>query len=505
MEDRRRNDDDGAYTYDKAVELTGHGRYNYLLLVACSITADAFALDVFGFATIVAASSCDLQLGLREIGILVSAPFAGVLFAFPWGFYADTRGRRRALAVSTAVGFLFAAVSTFATSWQLMLVLKLIGCSFSTASFTLSMTILGECTGGAHRSQFLLIMNAFNIASEFVAFGLAYLILPLNFKLPLPWLGITFRPWRLYTLVMALPLGIAALFFFYLSESPKYLASQGEYKKALDVLKRMYEFNGGKKNGYPVKHILPTDASSKMATSFWKSVVQHTVPMFKPPLLWRTIQLFFLLALCCSINNIFVMWFPTMVNFFFYSFNEEQRTDLTFCERMFQSINTTEVSSTSEVASYTCNETISPNTIYSGMVCGIFFFVLNLGVARIASRPRLVLASVLAMAGVSATLVNLREPTANMVFLALVQVTALGIGCVVSYFVDLYPTEYRGLVTSLGMMVARLVSFTGVNVVGNVITNHCETTFYCLSSIAFFGALVSLFLPPDRKNIECDS
>ncbi|XP_026727143.1 synaptic vesicle glycoprotein 2B-like [Trichoplusia ni] len=503
-ENKEENDENnGAYTYDKAVELTGHGCYNYLLLIACSITAYAFALDVFGFATVVAASSCDLQLGLREIGILVSAPFAGVLFAFPWGFYADTCGRRRALVVSTAVGFVFAAVSTLANSWQLMLVLKLIGCSFSTASFTLSMTILGECTGTAHRSQFLLIMNAFNIASEFVAFSLAYLILPLSFKFSLPWMGITFRPWRLYTLVMALPLGVAALFFLYLSESPKYLASCGEYSKALKVLKRMYKINGGKNDGFPVKHILPTDVSTKPDSSFWKTIAHHTVPMFKPPLLWRTIQLFFLLALCCSVNNVIVMWFPTMVNIFFNSFNGEQTADLTFCERMFQSGNTTEVASTSET--YRCNESISTNTLYSGMLCGIFFFILNLSVARIASRPRLVLAAILAVAGVSVILVNLREPIANMVFFCLVQVTALGIGCVASYFVDLYPTHNRGLVTSLGMMVARLVSFTGVNVLGNVITNYCETTFYCLSSIAFFGVIVSLFLPSDRKNIKCDS
>lgn len=52
---------------------------------------------------------------------------------------------------------------------------------------------------------------------------------------------------------------------------------------------------------FQVKHILPTDVSTKPDSSFWKTIAHHTVPMFKPPLLWRTIQLFFLLALCCSV------------------------------------------------------------------------------------------------------------------------------------------------------------------------------------------------------------
>lgn len=53
----------------------------------------------------------------------------GVVFAFPWGYYADTSGRRRALLISSAGGFLFGAVSSFAPSWQFMLIVKLIGSS----------------------------------------------------------------------------------------------------------------------------------------------------------------------------------------------------------------------------------------------------------------------------------------------------------------------------------------------------------------------------------------
>nr|XP_049692953.1 putative transporter svop-1 [Helicoverpa armigera] len=497
MSDAVRNGD--AYTYDEAVELTGHGRYNYLLLAVCSIISNAFALDMFGYATVVAASTCDLNIGLKQVGVLASAPFAGVLFAFPWGYYADTHGRRQALLVSTAVGFLLASISSFSPSWQFMLIVKTIGSSFSTASFTLSMTIVGECTIARHRSQYMQILNSFNLASEFVGFGLAYFILSKDFNIPLPWFGITYRPWRLLTFILALPLGIGATFMFLLLESPKFLASQGHHHKALEVLERIYKINGGKKDGYPVKCILLTESDTKIHSTFWRSIAEHTVPIFKPPLLWRTIQLFFLLALCCSTNNIFAMWYPTMVNFFFKSFNEEHTntTSANFCQRI-----SSQTLDPQDIESYTCNDTISMYTIYSGMLCGLFFFITNLVVSTFASRTRLVLIGTLVVSGVSSSLVNLKDPVANMVFFTLVQFTAVGIGCVATYFVDMYPTCHRGLVTSLGMMVARMMSFLGINVIGILVMSHCELTFYCMSLLALSGIVVALFLPADRKSVR---
>ncbi|PZC78134.1 hypothetical protein B5X24_HaOG202585 [Helicoverpa armigera] len=454
MSDAVRNGD--AYTYDEAVELTGHGRYNYLLLAVCSIISNAFALDMFGYATVVAASTCDLNIGLKQVGVLASAPFAGVLFAFPWGYYADTHGRRQALLVSTAVGFLLASISSFSPSWQFMLIVKTIGSSFSTASFTLSMTIVGECTIARHRSQYMQILNSFNLASEFVGFGLAYFILSKDFNIPLPWFGITYRPWRLLTFILALPLGIGATFMFLLLESPKFLASQGHHHKALEVLERIYKINGGKKDGYPV-------------------------------------------GFCFFCNNIFAMWYPTMVNFFFKSFNEEQTntTSANFCQRI-----SSQTLDPQDIESYTCNDTISMYTIYSGMLCGLFFFITNLVVSTFASRTRLVLIGTLVVSGVSSSLVNLNDPVANMVFFTLVQFTAVGIGCVATYFVDMYPTCHRGLVTSLGMMVARMMSFLGINVIGILVMSHCELTFYCMSLLALSGIVVALFLPADRKSVR---
>ncbi|XP_026317974.1 synaptic vesicle glycoprotein 2C-like, partial [Hyposmocoma kahamanoa] len=255
---------------------------------------------MFGFGVILAAATCDLQLGVFETGLLASAPFAGIIFAFPWGYYADTQGRRRALLLSTSVGFLMAILVGFAPDWKVMLALKFIGCSFSTAGFNLTMTYLGECTGSKRRSKYLFIINSAELAAEFVFYTMAYLLLRLDFELFIPYLSISFRPWRLYALLLSVPLGLGTFLLLFLYESPKFLASRRDTEQALRVMRTMYRINGGNEDTYPVKTLKVPANEESTKDSFWSSIVNQTVPLFKPPLLWRTIQLFYLMAICCS-------------------------------------------------------------------------------------------------------------------------------------------------------------------------------------------------------------
>ncbi|KAG6448225.1 putative transporter svop-1 [Manduca sexta] len=480
-------------SYDEAVELTGHGKYNYLLLLACCVIMNAVSMDMFGFSVIVTTSSCDLQLSLTEIGVLASTPFAGVVLAYPWGYYADTRGRKKALILSSSVGFVFAVMTSLATSWQFMFVAKFLASSFSSAGFTLTVTLLGECTGQKHRSQFLFILNSVNLAAELVYFGLAYVILPLDFAIATPLASLTLRSWRLLTFILALPLGFGALMMVILYESPKFLANRGDIPQALEVLKKMYERNGGVKGCYKVRNILTGDDMVSTKLSFWDSLVKQTLPIFRPPLLWKTLQLFYLLALLCSANNVFIVLFPTIVNEFF-STLDNGWTDKTFCERLFTG-NNYEPTHTN----YVCDDKVSNNTIYSGMAYGLFFWVLTLVISTFARRRKLVLMGTLALAGISCCLVNLKEPISNLVFFILLQSTCVGIGSIFSYFVDMYPTSYRGLATGLALMFARQVSFVGVNIITAVITHNCSLTFYSWAVFIFSGIFVGWFLPADTR------
>ncbi|XP_072949758.1 putative metabolite transport protein YyaJ [Epargyreus clarus] len=479
--------------YEEAFELSGHGWYNRWALVTCSIISNAMAMDMFGFSVVVAAARCDLNLGMEETGLLASAPFAGLLFAYPWGYFADMHGRRKALLLSTSVGFLFAALSSFSTSWQVLLALKLIGYSFSTAAHTLTFTYLGECTGSHHRSQYIFIVNSINLSAEMIFYGLAYFILPLTFNVPIPWLSIAYSSWRLYVLVLSLPLGLGTLMMFFLEESPKFLANIGQTDKALESLRRIYKMNGGKKDEFPIKYLSKVEV--EVEESFWGSLVKQTVPLFRPPLLFRTLQLFFVMTVCCSANNVFLMWYATTVNMFF---SENHASDnIGFCQRMKNNV-TVDTSYTGD--SVICDNTISLNAIYSGVGLGVMLTILNLSASKFASHRKLVLIAFLLLPCISCILVGvLEQPLASLISFTLIQTSAIGIGNVASYFMDLYPTSYRGLATSLCLMVARLTSFGSVNAVGAVITDYCSLTFYFWAVVTFCGAGVCLLLPKDRK------
>ncbi|CAG4946251.1 unnamed protein product [Colias eurytheme] len=483
----------GSWSYEEAFELAGHGRYNYLVLVTCCIISVAVAMDMFGFGVVVAAASCDLKLTIGQTGLLVGSPFTGLLFAYFWGYYADTRGRRQALLVSTSVGFIFGALTSFAISWEMMLVTKIICSSFLMASQTIIITYLGESTRTKNRNQFIFIMVSMNLGAEVISFGLAYFILPLTFAYQLFSLPIIFNSWRFYTFLLATPLGLGALFLCFLYESPKFLAEKSG-DEAMNVLKKIFVFNGGDEVNFPVKSLhLSSNIQNK---SFCSSLTTQASPLFTPPLLWRTMQLFFLLALVCSINNAFIMWFPTMVDIFFNSMFSGKDIEFSFCD----SIRNVTVSENVENVEKLCTGVISGETLYSGVFASLFFAVLNLVVAMFAKWRRLVLISSFAISAVSCLVVVLQnQPIASVVFFTLIQITAIGLGSVSSYFVDIYPTTCSGLATSLGFMFARFASLTSVTVIGATIVGNCETIFYIYAALGVSGIVVALLLPSDRS------
>ncbi|XP_038221641.1 organic cation/carnitine transporter 7-like [Zerene cesonia] len=461
-----------TWDFEEAFDLTGNGRYNYLALFACSVICIAVSLDIFGFSVVVDAAACDLELTIQQVGLLVSAPLVGILFAYPWGYLADTQGRRLAILISTSVGFVFSALSSFAVNWQMMLAAKVVGSSFSLSSLTLIMTYLGESVASKHRNEYLFLMNSVNLGAEMFSFALALILLPLPISIYLPWLSITFVSWRLYTFVMSLPLGFGALLMLSLQESPKFLFSNGEDDRTLAVLRKIYLANCGKKSQYPVKALIKSN-DIKENTSFCGSLVRQTLPMFTPPLLWRTLQLFYLIILVIAVNNISLMWFPMMLDLVFNSI-ESDTVSGTFCENLVRNV------TMSRPLENICQEPVATKTLAAGLLTSMFFGLLNLSVTKLAVTV-------------------LKQPIASVVFFASIQTVGLGIGCLASYFNDMYPTFCRSLATSLGFMLARLLALVGVIVIGDVVVHHCNLIFYTASVGFLSGIAVAVFLPPDKQ------
>lgn len=93
---------------------------------------------------------------------------------------------------------------------------------------------------------------------------------------------------------------------------------------------------------------------------------------------------------------------------------------------------------------YICDDTISKNTIFAGILLGITFGVIGVTVAILTRWRRLVLIGIFASAAICLFVTNvLRQPVLNLIVFTLIQDTAICIGLVASYFVDMYPTTHR--------------------------------------------------------------
>uniref|UniRef100_A0A2A4JQ44 Major facilitator superfamily (MFS) profile domain-containing protein n=2 Tax=Heliothis virescens TaxID=7102 RepID=A0A2A4JQ44_HELVI len=395
------NNDETPITFEEALEKTGNGVYNILLVMTCSLILLAIGIDLFGFSLVVAAA-CDLELTVSEKGILTSLPFVGILLvSYFWGYVSDTRGRRFTLVIPLLLSFILSCISSLSPHWLFLGLFKFLCVCFACAANSATYTLVGESCIQRVRNRYMLMMTCLILLSPAVAGVLTYPTLKLKFAVAMPWLNIIFKPWRLLIIVLALPSGLGAACMYFFSESPKFLFNSGRSDEALAVLRRIHAANHrGSKEEYPEN---------------------------------------------------------------------------------------------------TCIGTVEESVIFTLIASQSIFAFFNFLISYLQNRRRVVLISILCLSAVSGTCLNLvPEPISSVFFFMVFTCTCLGMGILASYFVDIYPTSYRGMAACLSIMVGRSSTFIGINAVGNLIFNQCQITFYMWSLLVLSSAIAAWFLPPDK-------
>ncbi|XP_075975991.1 synaptic vesicle glycoprotein 2C-like [Anticarsia gemmatalis] len=496
-----KSSDKTTYSYEEALEITGHGKYNYLMLYTCFVVIIAMGIDIFGLGIIVTAATCDLGMTLSQIGVLSSMPFAGIIvMSYPWGYLSDTRGRRLVLMYAMCGSFISAALSSLAPNWQILAALRFISSAMSSAAESATYALLGECCGSRVRAKYMLLITSALMLTPTLYYITGYLIMKLDFTVYL--LGIVYRPWRLLTLLMALPLGVSTLCLWYFSESPKFLANVGRGDEAVEVLKRMYVVNGKSEDKFPIKQIFLEDGSKEAVGDFsFRSLWNQIAPLFKPPLFIKTFLLFYLTFVTYIANNSFAIILPTIFNIFFTSYATSVE-GASFCDlfKLTNSTATAEVVIDYKQDIANCKNGIEDNTIWAGCAHGLSFFVLNALISQCASKRKILTIIVLVIAAAAAIgIESTGEAISGLILFYVFLTTAMVFGVISSYFVDLYPTSYRGMVACLGMMVARLSAFAGTNIISGAMTTNCSTALYGGAGIVLSGAIAAFFLPSDSS------
>lgn len=200
-----------------------------------------FGFDAVVISGVIGFITPEFGLSDLQIGAVVSAPsFAGIAAALLVSTVADMFGRKRVLLLLGALYAISAIWSALATSFEALVIARAIG-GFAFGSLGLAPIYISEIAPAKRRGQ-LVSFNQFNIVIGFaIAYFANYFILQIS-QSDLGWvkdLGIDQHPWRFMLGIEAIP---AILWLFALTtvpESPRWLALNGQDRRAREVFARV--------------------------------------------------------------------------------------------------------------------------------------------------------------------------------------------------------------------------------------------------------------------------
>lgn len=495
--------------FEKAIELTGYGRFHYLLLAVCGLVSTSEEMDVISMSFILPSAQCDLDLTTQTKGWLNSIIFIGMMVgAYAWGSVADTLGRKRVLIAISFINAVAIVASSFSQNYELFMLFRFINGAALGGSGPVIWSYFAEFQPKSKRGAMLSFMAAFwTLGNLFVA-GLAWVIIPANIGGETG--GFVYNSWRIFLLVMSLPSFIVAALLFLLPESPKFLISKGRHEDALEVFRGIYMMNTGKpKEQYPVKQLLVEEnlhskpmtqkqieaheAKSKTRRML-SDMIEHSKQLFIPPILKFTM-------ISITINFTFhigyyglMMWFPEMFN----RFDEWSRThdnaEADICQ---VTAYVTHYGTHSEDA--VCDAHINSGVFMDSLITVAAAIPSNIltviGMDRLGRKFFLVFATF--SAGLcSAAMYFVYNKTNNLIVSAIFSsVISCGNASLDCLITEVFPTNLRATGVAVSMVAARLGGIIGNVVIAALLDSYCPAPTFIVAVLLASGGLMCLFLP----------
>lgn len=105
--------------FEQAIELTGYGKFHYILLAICGLVSTSEEMDVISMSFILPSAQCDLNLNTQTKGWLNSIIFIGMMVgAYFWGSLADSLGRKKILIVISFMNGICIVASSFSQTYE---------------------------------------------------------------------------------------------------------------------------------------------------------------------------------------------------------------------------------------------------------------------------------------------------------------------------------------------------------------------------------------------------
>ena len=211
---------------DRALDRAGITWFSFRVCMICGFgwLADGVEGQVLSFMLPTLEERWNLTA--TELASLAACVSVGqALGAVIWGAVADSYGRRKAYLGSLLVASLFGTCSAFAPHFASYLVLRAATGFGIGGNLPVSIALVAEFLGPNVRATTIVLMHLFYEVGELVTIGLAWFLLS--------------SKWRIFLLATAAPAAVMVIVSIrYLPESPQWLLSKGEAKKARDILLR---------------------------------------------------------------------------------------------------------------------------------------------------------------------------------------------------------------------------------------------------------------------------
>jgi MFS transporter, VNT family, synaptic vesicle glycoprotein 2 len=319
-------------------------------------------------------------------------------------------------------------------------------------------------------------------------------------------LGIVYKPWRLFLLVCSLPnLFCVLILLFIVPESPKFTYATGDEEKTLHIFRKIHRINKGSSASFDISEISKNEefgeSCQKSSQGFFNFMWSQTTPLFKGSHLKNILTACFIQFASCNTINGFWTFLPEMMNKVSL-WTQNSKDSATICEVFGSKFN---ASISSDLSNPQCIETLEFGAFLHAFESLAFFSVSYLIMTLVINRvgKLIILSVVMFSSGTAAILLIFVAIPEVSIYLYMIMVLAgLGISVVNASTVELFPTKMRSMAVCISMMFGRLGSVVGSLILGSIIDDYCSYSFIMPIVLLFTSFALGFTIPNISKRYK---
>ncbi|KAL7729646.1 hypothetical protein ACLKA6_007924 [Drosophila palustris] len=503
-----------AADFETAIAECGFGLFNVFIMICSMPCLSAMVFSATAMSYVMPTAECELKLTLLDKGMMHAVTYAGMIIsAIPWGFLADTMGRRLVLISGGWIDGICVLCAAMSQNSSQLMAFKFFDGFIICGPFAVVVSNLAEFHGKKHRHFVMLFIGLSVSIGALTITLLAYFLLPVHIYFNVGELH--FHTWQIFLALTALPSLISGLLHIFLPESPKFLMSQGNYSKALSSLQRIYAMNKRKsRDSYPITVL--TDATPErpdspepiVNNSFrerfgqtkrkFSDGLMQLKPMFSSPYLGLSARVYCLHFCQIMCVNSVRLWLPQI----FATMQTLQVNgirDKSMCAVLDHNSNRR---SNTAVLKEECDIHQQPETYTNNIivaVVGLIGFLLFFPILRIRGVVNHILKVCLFICTFLVGGLYFADTMGTTLIISSIYLTIMGVcaSTIIGMSVVVFPTLMRTMVLLLIMTFGRLGSVTGNLLLPFFIQMSCWAPFLWLTSLMTIAFVISLFLKVD--------